>query len=105
MASSSKSSATSVSNMTIKHQIFGKFKMKEITTEITTGITENLYSMASSTTVEKKATQQFIVGKIRKRNKMTLSNVLWEPHYVEKYQKIINNNTLKNGWDTVEHNQ
>ena len=76
--------ATSVKIMVSERQISGEMKIKE-TKPI---IAENPASTENVTTAGKRSVGMLIVGRRRKINNTTSTISLWEPHYVEKSQKM-----------------
>ena len=51
----------------------------------------------------KRLTERLVVELRRNNNNITSTTSLWDPHYLEKSQKMKKKNTLKNVWDTAAH--
>ena len=69
------------------------------TTEMIIRLQEIPNLTRNATTVEREATRLLIFWRIKeKRKTMMLKTSLWDPNYVEKYNKITTKEILKNGW-------
>ena len=81
--------------MTDRH-IAGEMKIKE-----TNKNNRKPDSAENVTTVEEGAIWPLIVGQRIKKNNMTSTTSLREPHFVEKSRKMTMKKTSKNGWETA----